>query len=54
MPELKVMIGAGDQSWDGWIATHKEQIDLLRRATWTAWLATVVPMRCCASMCWSI
>lgn len=37
MPELKVMIGAGDQSWDGWIATHKEQIDLLRRATWTAW-----------------
>jgi predicted SAM-dependent methyltransferase len=31
---LKVIIGAGQQSYEGWIATHKEQLDLLRREDW--------------------
>lgn len=26
---LRVIIGAGTQAWDGWIATHKEDLDLL-------------------------
>ena len=38
MPEpLKVIIGAGEQAWDGWIATHREQLDLCDRASWAAW-----------------
>jgi predicted SAM-dependent methyltransferase len=31
---LKIIIGAGQQSYEGWIATHKEQLDLLRREDW--------------------
>lgn len=31
---LRVIIGAGTQAWDGWIATHKEDLDLLDRTTW--------------------
>ncbi len=31
---LKVIIGAGQQSYKGWIPTHKEQLDLLRREDW--------------------
>ena len=31
---LKVIIGAGKQSWDGWLATHREQLNLLRREDW--------------------
>ena len=31
---LKVIIGAGEQSHEGWIATHQEQLDLLRREDW--------------------
>jgi predicted SAM-dependent methyltransferase len=34
---LKVIIGAGEQSWDGWIATHREQLDLCEPASWRAW-----------------
>jgi predicted SAM-dependent methyltransferase len=34
---LRVIIGAGEQRWDGWIATHREQLDLCDRATWAAW-----------------
>jgi predicted SAM-dependent methyltransferase len=33
---LKIIVGAGQQSYDGWIATHKEQLDLLRREDWEA------------------
>ncbi len=33
---LKVIIGAGEQSFDGWLPTHKEQLDLLRREDWIA------------------
>ena len=31
---LKVIIGAGQQSYEGWIATHQEQLDLLRHEDW--------------------
>jgi predicted SAM-dependent methyltransferase len=31
---LKVIIGARDQRWPGWIATQKEQLDLLKPAAW--------------------
>ena len=31
---LKIIIGAGQQSYAGWIATQKEQLDLLRREDW--------------------
>lgn len=34
---LRVIIGAGGQNWDGWVATHREQIDLRDRATWANW-----------------
>jgi predicted SAM-dependent methyltransferase len=34
---MKVIIGAGDQRWDGWIATHREDLDLLNRGSWARW-----------------
>ena len=34
---LRVMIGAGDQRWEGWVATHREQLDLCDPDTWAAW-----------------
>jgi len=34
---IKVIVGAGTQRWDGWIATHQEQLDLCDRATWVQW-----------------
>jgi predicted SAM-dependent methyltransferase len=33
---LKVIIGAGRQSYPGWIATNKEQLDLCQRKDWVA------------------
>ncbi|MFC6665694.1 hypothetical protein ACFP9V_10325 [Deinococcus radiopugnans] len=32
-----VIIGAGEQRWDGWIPTGREDLDLLDRAGWNAW-----------------
>jgi predicted SAM-dependent methyltransferase len=34
---LRVIIGAGEQRWDGWIPTHREDLDLCNRSTWAAW-----------------
>ncbi|GGO34408.1 class I SAM-dependent methyltransferase [Deinococcus humi] len=34
---LRVIIGAGEQRWDGWIPTQQEQLDLLDRTSWAAW-----------------
>jgi len=34
---LRVIIGAGEQAWEGWVPTHREQLDLLDRGTWKAW-----------------
>lgn len=34
---LRVIIGAGEQRWDGWIPTQQADLDLLDRATWAAW-----------------
>lgn len=31
---LNVIIGAGDQAWDGWIATGREELDLTRAEDW--------------------
>ena len=31
---LRVIIGAGDQQWPQWIATQKEQLDLLNPGDW--------------------
>lgn len=33
---LNIIIGAGQQAYPGWIATQKEQLDLLRREDWVA------------------
>ena len=33
---LRIIIGAGEQRWPGWIPTQREQLDLLRRADWEA------------------
>ena len=33
---LRVIIGAGDQQWPGWIATQKEQLDLCKPKDWRA------------------
>lgn len=33
---LKIIIGAGEQSYPGWIATQQEQLDLLNRDDWEA------------------
>ena len=33
---LRVLIGAGTQSWPGWIATQGEDLNLLRREDWAA------------------
>lgn len=33
MLPLKVIIGAGEQRWDGWIPTGREELDLLDRAS---------------------
>jgi predicted SAM-dependent methyltransferase len=34
---LRVIIGAGEQRWAGWIATHRDQLDLCDRSTWVEW-----------------
>jgi predicted SAM-dependent methyltransferase len=31
---LRIIIGAGQQRWPGWIATQKEDLDLLREEDW--------------------
>ncbi len=33
---LKIILGAGEQRYPGWIATQQAQLDLLRPATWEA------------------
>lgn len=33
---VRVIIGAGEQRWPGWIATQKETLDLLRPGDWQA------------------
>ena len=33
---LRIILGAGNQRWPGWIATQREQLDLLRRDDWVA------------------
>ena len=32
--ELRIIIGAGSQTYDGWIATQREDLDLLDPTTW--------------------
>ena len=31
---VRLIIGAGDQRWPGWISTHREELDLLRPKDW--------------------
>ena len=31
---LRIIIGAGEQRYDGWIATQREELDLLRPDLW--------------------
>lgn len=33
---LRIILGAGEQRYPGWIATQREQLDLNRREDWTA------------------
>lgn len=40
---LKIIIGAGTQTWEGWIPTHQEQLDLLKRVDWEASFAQRKP-----------
>lgn len=42
---LRVLIGAGEQSWPGWIATQGEQLNLLRREDWSQSFAERRPDR---------
>lgn len=37
MDPLRVIIGAGEQRWAGWIPTGREELDLLNRSTWVRW-----------------
>jgi predicted SAM-dependent methyltransferase len=34
---LRVIIGAGEQQWDGWIPTHREDLDLGDPQSFAAW-----------------
>ncbi len=34
---LRVIIGAENQRWEGWLPTQREDLDLLDRRTWAAW-----------------
>ncbi|GBF04390.1 hypothetical protein DAERI_010562 [Deinococcus aerius] len=34
---LRVIIGAGEQRWEGWVPTGRGDLDLLDRATWVRW-----------------
>ncbi|WP_045233994.1 class I SAM-dependent methyltransferase [Deinococcus pimensis] len=34
---LNVIIGAGDQAWDGWTPTHREELDLTDPASFERW-----------------
>lgn len=38
--EWKVILGAGEQAWEGWQPTQREQLDLLSRATFEAFFGT--------------
>ena len=33
---LRIMIGPGEQHWDGWIPTQKDELDLIRPKEWEA------------------
>jgi predicted SAM-dependent methyltransferase len=33
---VKIVIGAGDQKWPGWIPTQRDELDLLRPEDWQA------------------
>jgi predicted SAM-dependent methyltransferase len=33
---LRIIIGAGDQRWQGWIPTQRDELDLLRPEEWEA------------------
>jgi predicted SAM-dependent methyltransferase len=33
---VRIIIGAGEQRWPGWIATHRETLDLLQPEDWAA------------------
>ncbi len=33
---LRIILGAGDQTWPGWIATDRETLDLLRPDQWAS------------------
>lgn len=33
---MRIIIGAGDQRYEGWVATQKEELDLLDAASWPA------------------
>jgi predicted SAM-dependent methyltransferase len=37
---LRVIIGAGDQRWDGWTPTHREDLDLLEPASFARWFGS--------------
>lgn len=34
---LRIILGAGEQHWPGWIATQREDLDLRRRDDWRAY-----------------
>lgn len=36
---LRVILGAGEQTWPGWIATNRETLDLLRPEQWSSLFA---------------
>ena len=49
---LRVIIGAGEQTWPGWIAPHQEQLDLLNRGDWQHSFANRLPDRLLCEHVW--
>lgn len=49
---LRIIVGAGQQAWPGWIATHQEQLDLLNRQDWEESFAHRLPDRLLCEHVW--
>ena len=40
---MNVIIGAGEQRWDGWIPTHQDELDLLDEVSWKRFFGDRLP-----------
>ena len=51
---IRIIIGAGQQRWPGWIPTQKEELDLLEPEDWESLFVPVWRMHFCVNMYGSI